>query len=577
MRAIGESESEETFDIFALPTRDLFGDRARFHQLRQRVVEEHHSLRSSGLQDRSNLEGFLLANQIGDGRLDQENLDRGNSTRAIGGRKQPLRNDRPKRLGDHRADLRLLLGRKDVEDPIDGSNRVVGVEGGHHQVSGLGGGNRQRDGFEIPQLANHDHVRVFTQRRPERGAERNGLGQHLPLIDHRALGGVYVFNRIFHDDHVVGPLLVDQIHQRRHRRGLAAPSGSGDEHQSLMEVGEPPQALWKPELLEGWRRRGDRPKHAIDAALLAIDVPAETAHAADAIGEIEIMILLEVLALLRGEHLEQDLLGGGRRARGWARNAHGGGRDFRTGWSGAREGRGRGELDRGTALCGALFGQVLLLRGEKPLELLGGEKPEMAQHIRQLDGSLLSGVAHCRVELVWADQLVVDRESAQKGLVRRQIHRAAILSYLEFLEELVVVGVARQSLDQSLHRLDRFCREEHLPQFLYLLVLPRGEELLLFPGARLGDVDRRVDALFGEKSIEGDFGIAGPLELLEDHLVHPAAGVDQGGSNDRQRAGLLGRAGRAEDPLRTLEGARVYAAGQGSSGAVYFFVVGARE
>src|SRR5712692_10626164 len=79
-----------------------------------------------------------------------------------------------------------------------------------------------------------------------------------------------------------------------------------------MEVGEPPQALWKPELLEGWRRRGDRPKHAIDAALLAIDVPAETAHAADAIGEIEIMILLEVLALLRGEHLEQDLLGVGR-------------------------------------------------------------------------------------------------------------------------------------------------------------------------------------------------------------------------------------------------------------------------
>src|SRR5262249_882008 len=95
---------------------------------------------------------------------------------------------------------------------------------------------------------------------------------------------------------------------------------------------------------------------------------------------------------------------------------------------------------------------------------------------------------------------------------------------LELVEELVVVGVARESLDQRFHRFDRLDREKHLSKLLHLLVFLGRKELLLFAGARLGDVDRRENALLGEQAIQGDLAVSRPLELLENYLIHAAAG-----------------------------------------------------
>ena len=60
--------------------------------------------------------------------------------------------------------------------------------------------------------------------------------------------------------------------------------------------------------------------------------------------------------------------------------------------------------------------------------------------------------------------------------------------------------------------------------------------------------------------------IAGALELLEDHFVHAAAGIDQRGRDDGQRAAFLDVARRAEEPLRPLQGVGVDAAGQHLAG-----------
>src|SRR5690606_33643603 len=143
----------------------------------------------------------------------------------------------------------------------------------------------------------------------------------------------------------------------------------------------------------------------------------------------------------------------------------------------------------------------------------------------------------------------------------------------ELLEELVVVRVATQALDQGLHGLDRLHVEEHAAQLLHLVVLALGEELLLLARARLRDVDRGEDALLGQVAVEGDLAVTGALELLEDHLVHAAAGVDERGADDGERAGLLGGAGGAEEALGTLEGAAVHAAGERAAGAVALLVV----
>jgi hypothetical protein len=60
-----------------------------------------------------------------------------------------------------------------------------------------------------------------------------------------------------------------------------------------------------------------------------------------------------------------------------------------------------------------------------------------------------------------------------------------------------------------------------------------------------------------ELAVEEDFGVARPLELLEDHLVHAGPGVDQRRGDDRQRTVVLGVAGRAEEAPRLFHGPRV--------------------
>ena len=88
------------------------------------------------------------------------------------------------------------------------------------------------------------------------------------------------------------------------------------------------------------------------------------------------------------------------------------------------------------------------------------------------------------------------------------------------------------------------------------------------------DVDGRPDALVDQPAVEVHFHVAGPLELLEDHLVHAAAGVDQGGGQDRQAAAFLDVAGGAEEALRLVQGVGVDAAGEDLAGVRHLGVVG---
>src|SRR4029450_12762763 len=104
-----------------------------------------------------------------------------------------------------------------------------------------------------------------------------------------------------------------------------------------------------------------------------------------------------------------------------------------------------------------------------------------------------------------------------------------------------------------------------------------GEELLLLPRAGLRDVDRREDALLGQEPVERDLAVPRSLELFEDDLVHPATGVDERGADDGQRAGLLGRPGRSEDPLGPLERAAVHATRQRAARTVDLLVEGPRQ
>src|SRR3546814_3585464 len=82
-----------------------------------------------------------------------------------------------------------------------------------------------------------------------------------------------------------------------------------------------------------------------------------------------------------------------------------------------------------------------------------------------------------------------------------------------------------------------------------LLELGAEEQELLVPSRRGVDVDGRVDPALGEAAIEAQLHVAGALELLEDHLVHAAPGLDESGGEDGEAAALL----RSEEHTSELQ------------------------
>src|SRR3546814_11806254 len=76
---------------------------------------------------------------------------------------------------------------------------------------------------------------------------------------------------------------------------------------------------------------------------------------------------------------------------------------------------------------------------------------------------------------------------------------------------------------------------QHPAELPDLLELGAEEQELLVPSRRGVDVDGRVDPALGEAAIEAQLHVAGALELLEDHLVHAAPGLDESGGRSEER------------------------------------------
>src|SRR5688572_4981967 len=82
---------------------------------------------------------------------------------------------------------------------------------------------------------------------------------------------------------------------------------------------------------------------------------------------------------------------------------------------------------------------------------------------------------------------------------------------------------------------------------------------------RLQAMDRGVEPLLHERAIEMQLHVSRPLELLENHLVHLAAGIDERGSENRQAAAFLAVARRAEKFLGLEESFGFHAARHGAA------------
>ena len=99
------------------------------------------------------------------------------------------------------------------------------------------------------------------------------------------------------------------------------------------------------------------------------------------------------------------------------------------------------------------------------------------------------------------------------------------------------------------------------------LQLPRLQQQLLAPRAGEEDIDCGINALVADLAIEHQLHVSRAFELLENQLVHAAAGFDQSGRHNRERARFFRVARRRENLARNFHRARVNAATHGAAAA----------
>src|SRR5437763_8736089 len=85
-----------------------------------------------------------------------------------------------------------------------------------------------------------------------------------------------------------------------------------------------------------------------------------------------------------------------------------------------------------------------------------------------------------------------------------------------------------------------------------MLELVGAEELVFTRCSAGGHVNGRENPFLGQRPIELYLAIAGPLELLEDDVVHPGAGLDEGGGDDSERSPSVFRGYRARRAEKRL-------------------------
>ncbi len=134
--------------------------------------------------------------------------------------RQPLRGDQDDARGD------VERRHAHVGQPHQGRGSVVGVQGRHHQVTGLRGLDRDVGGFEVADFADHDDVGILSQE----GAQRVGEIETCLFIDVDLVdAGQLDFGRVFSRCNIHARLVQDvQARVQRHRLAAAGRAGHQD-------------------------------------------------------------------------------------------------------------------------------------------------------------------------------------------------------------------------------------------------------------------------------------------------------------------------------------------------------------
>src|SRR5690606_28146190 len=135
-----------------------------------------------------------------------------------------------------RADLRLLVRRKDVDHTINRLRGTVGMKRPKNQVARLRDRNRSGNRFKVTHLTNKHNIRVLTETRAESRRETVGIIVDFTLYNHGLLRLMSKLNWILNGDDVLGTFFVNLVDQRRQRRRLTRTSRAGNQDEATGKV-----------------------------------------------------------------------------------------------------------------------------------------------------------------------------------------------------------------------------------------------------------------------------------------------------------------------------------------------------
>jgi len=247
--------------------------------------------------------GLAFANEVSDSGCEDENFERGNAAFFVNSLEKILRDDAFQSLGEGCANFVLLLGRKDVNDTIDGLGGTRRVQRAEYEMAGAGGHQCQLNGFQVAQLTDEDDIRVFAQGTPQRGGKRFGVDTDFAVVDETVFAFVDEFDRVLDGDDVVAAILVAVIDHGREGRGFAGTRWAGHNYQPAMEHGEffedgRERGVKFFKVFKGKNFAGNLAEHGADAVFLVEEIGAETGNVRNFVAEIDIAGFFELFDLI---------------------------------------------------------------------------------------------------------------------------------------------------------------------------------------------------------------------------------------------------------------------------------------
>ncbi len=196
------------------------------------MLQGLHTARGAGLDHRVHLLELALTDQVPHRVVGQHDLHRGDPPPAVGGGQQRLRDDTLDRRGELRADLSLLLAREDVDDAVDRRRRAARVQRREDEMPRLRRRQRGGDRFEVPHLAEQDHVGVLAEGAAQSFGKPARVAADLALVDEALAVAVEELDRILDRQDVRGTGPVDLVDHRRQRRRLPGAGRSSDQDEA---------------------------------------------------------------------------------------------------------------------------------------------------------------------------------------------------------------------------------------------------------------------------------------------------------------------------------------------------------